>query len=171
MAADEDPKNICPGGAVMAQEMLVDNLVVSIGSKEVEREELSGRISPVLEHRKMDHVTLELPEFQSITKPGRVKRYGSLQHLQYNSLSAAEKKKVDQIRKRNKKSLKSPVHSELEDRSLSDSDLKIRWENGIREAKETIAVGRKVGMEFIGDEREIIHELVNLELGNHSKTY
>ncbi|KAL4348545.1 hypothetical protein GQ457_17G004780 [Hibiscus cannabinus] len=112
--ADEDPKNISPGGAVMAQEMLVDNLVVSIGSKEVEREELSGRISPVLEHRKMDHVTLELPEFQSITKPGRVKRYGSLQHLQYNSLSAAEKKKVDRIRKRNKKSLKSPVHSELE---------------------------------------------------------
>ncbi|KAK8982515.1 hypothetical protein V6N11_046435 [Hibiscus sabdariffa] len=71
-AADEDPKNICPGGAVMAQEMLVDNLVVSIGSKEVEREELSGRISPVLEHRKMDHVTLELPEFQSITKPAKL---------------------------------------------------------------------------------------------------
>ncbi|KAK8511115.1 hypothetical protein V6N12_033396 [Hibiscus sabdariffa] len=82
-AADEDPKNICPGGAVMAQEMLVDNLVVSIGSKEVEREELSGRISPVLEHRKMDHVTLELPEFQSITKPGRVKRVWNCRFVVY----------------------------------------------------------------------------------------
>ncbi|KAK8609526.1 hypothetical protein V6N13_061974 [Hibiscus sabdariffa] len=59
-ADDEDPNNLSPGGAVMAQEVLVDNHVILIGSKEVEREELSGRISPVLEHREKDHVTLEV---------------------------------------------------------------------------------------------------------------
>ncbi|KAK8639137.1 hypothetical protein V6N13_137530 [Hibiscus sabdariffa] len=73
-AVVEDPNNLSPGGVVMAQEVLMENLVVSIGSKEAEREEISGRISPVLEHQEMDHVTLELPEFQTKTKPGRVKR-------------------------------------------------------------------------------------------------
>ncbi|KAK8589085.1 hypothetical protein V6N12_023491 [Hibiscus sabdariffa] len=61
-AADEDTNNLSLGGDVMAQEVLVDNLV-SLRSKAIEREELSGRITPVLEHREMDHVTLDLPEF------------------------------------------------------------------------------------------------------------
>ncbi|KAK8508311.1 hypothetical protein V6N12_019490 [Hibiscus sabdariffa] len=44
------------------------------GPKAVEREELSGRISSILEHREMDHVTLDLPKFQLTTKQVRVKR-------------------------------------------------------------------------------------------------
>ncbi|KAK8678209.1 hypothetical protein V6N13_143717 [Hibiscus sabdariffa] len=62
-AVDEDPNSLSPGDAVMAQEVLVDNLIVSIGSKAVEREELSEKILSVLEHQEMDHVTLNYHSF------------------------------------------------------------------------------------------------------------
>ncbi|KAK9009640.1 hypothetical protein V6N11_036170 [Hibiscus sabdariffa] len=155
------------GTLVLPELQQKTNPVESSGFIAGESVELCGRKLTFMDHQEVESCSFDLPEFQQKSKPARVKRYGSLQHFQYKDLSAAEKKKLERYRKRKKKGLKFPEQSEIEGRSLSDSDLKTRWENGIKEAKETLEVGKKVGIEFIGDEQEIILDLVNLELGNH----
>ncbi|KAK8999279.1 hypothetical protein V6N11_070455 [Hibiscus sabdariffa] len=166
---DEEPNwwFVTRGTLVLPDLQEKTNPVESSGFIAGESVELCGRKLTFMDHQEVEPCSFDLPEFQQKFKPARVKRYESLQHFQYKDPSAAEKKKLEPNRKRNKKGLKFLEQSEIEGRSLSDSDLKTRWENGIKEAKETLEVGKKVGIEFFGDEQEIIHDLVNLELGNH----
>ncbi|KAK8557258.1 hypothetical protein V6N13_013533 [Hibiscus sabdariffa] len=72
----------------------------------------------------LESLTLPLSEFLHHPKSERVKRYGSLNEFQLKALSTAERKKLDRTRKRNKKEAKLIEISELEGRSLTDSDLK-----------------------------------------------
>ncbi|KAK9000819.1 hypothetical protein V6N11_081303 [Hibiscus sabdariffa] len=64
--------------------------------------------------------------------------------------------------------LKSPdlakdTNSKLLGRSLSDSDLRNKWERARKEAKETLDMGEKYGLTIIGKEEEALKDLSVLE--------
>ncbi|KAL4310381.1 hypothetical protein GQ457_01G002430 [Hibiscus cannabinus] len=54
--------------------------------------------------------------------------------------------------------------SELSGRSLSDSDLLARRDILIKEARETLKLGKKVGMQILGDEQEVVNELLGSDV-------
>ncbi|KAK8568278.1 hypothetical protein V6N12_006834 [Hibiscus sabdariffa] len=54
--------------------------------------------------------------------------------------------------------------SELEGRSLSDSDLQTRWDIATKEAEKVVEMGAKLGVQFIGPMEEVIREIVELEM-------
>ncbi|KAL4387841.1 hypothetical protein GQ457_09G016630 [Hibiscus cannabinus] len=65
----------------------------------------------------------------------------------------------------------SSIHSrllkwglELSGKSLSDSDIKSRVSILVKEAKQVLNLGKKIGITIVGDENEAIKELVSLEL-------
>ncbi|KAL4347288.1 hypothetical protein GQ457_17G014850 [Hibiscus cannabinus] len=92
---------------------------------------------------------MEFPEFQvSIKQKGR-KRYGSLFDLQDQVLSKAEKKKK---RSGPKKKVESNLTaSELDVRSLTDSDLQTRKNILTLEARKVLELGKDLGIQFQGD--------------------
>ncbi|KAL4333298.1 hypothetical protein GQ457_07G006820 [Hibiscus cannabinus] len=95
-----------------------------------------------------------------------VKKYGSLWDLQDRELSNIEKKRRDRgVRrnKRNKKISEDIQGLELSGRSLSDSDLRIKWERAKLEAKATLELGKKIGMSIRGSKEEAVRELSLLE--------
>ncbi|KAL4291654.1 hypothetical protein GQ457_14G003620 [Hibiscus cannabinus] len=53
--------------------------------------------------------------------------------------------------------------SELENRSLTDSDLFAQQSFLIREARKTLELGKSVGFQFHGPEDEIVREIAQLE--------
>ncbi|KAK8578610.1 hypothetical protein V6N13_100438 [Hibiscus sabdariffa] len=106
----------------------------------------------------------DLPEFHSSFKApsSRVKRYGSLFELQDKALTEAERRKRDRAKKRVKNKDKENEVSELEGRSVTDSDMQARRDVLLTEAKKTLAVGKSLGIDIIGDENEAVEELVLL---------
>ncbi|KAK8549211.1 hypothetical protein V6N13_008888 [Hibiscus sabdariffa] len=95
----------------------------------------------------------ELSELQYLTKVSKKKerKIGSLSKIQDRFLSDVEKRKRDRVKKRLKK---EETISELEGRSITYSDIEARREILLKEAQNTLAVGKTVGIDFIGDEQE-----------------
>ncbi|KAK8985427.1 hypothetical protein V6N11_068683 [Hibiscus sabdariffa] len=91
------------------------------------------------------------------------KRYGSLSAIQEKGISEADRRLRVRAKKRVKKKGKSEEASELEGRSISDSDMKARRNFLLAEAIKTIEVGKTIGIEFIGDENEVVKDLIALE--------
>ncbi|KAL4366490.1 hypothetical protein GQ457_05G033220 [Hibiscus cannabinus] len=98
-------------------------------------------------------------------KRGRgTKKFGSLLELQNKSITASERRKMDKAlrsRKWNKQFLKE---TKLSGKSLSDSDIKSRVSVLVKEAKQVLNLGKKIGVTIVGDENEVIKDLVSLEL-------
>ncbi|KAK8548775.1 hypothetical protein V6N12_061681 [Hibiscus sabdariffa] len=69
------------------------------------------------------------------------KRYGSLWDQQEKVLSISDKKKRDRSWK-SKKDSQQLQNSELSGQSLSDSDLRNKWERARKEAKDTLDMGK-----------------------------
>ncbi|KAK8514638.1 hypothetical protein V6N12_057536 [Hibiscus sabdariffa] len=78
------------------------------------------------------------------------------------ALSKLERKKRDRENRRSKQAGNSSPPVEVEGRSLSDSDLNLRRDILIREAKKTLQVGKSIGIQFRGDENEAVEELANI---------
>ncbi|KAK8697571.1 hypothetical protein V6N13_113712 [Hibiscus sabdariffa] len=78
------------------------------------------------------------------------------------ALSKLERKKRDRAKRRFKQAWNSFPPVEVEGRSLSDSDLQIRRDILIREAKMTLQVGKTISIQFRGDENEAVEELTNI---------
>ncbi|KAK8633866.1 hypothetical protein V6N13_014701 [Hibiscus sabdariffa] len=97
-----------------------------------------------------------LPELQYLTKVSKKKerKIGSLSKIQDMFLSEAEKRKRDCVKKCLKKKEIEETLSELEGRSIMDSNIEARREILLKEAQITLAVGKTVGIDFIGDEQE-----------------
>ncbi|KAK8693995.1 hypothetical protein V6N13_071559 [Hibiscus sabdariffa] len=89
-------------------------------------------------------------------------KYGSMLAIQEGSLTEAEKRRRDRARRRQKKKDKGESPSELEGRSISDSDIQARKEILLLEAQRTLEVGKKVGIEFIGNKKAVKEELIAL---------
>ncbi|KAK8569712.1 hypothetical protein V6N13_046758 [Hibiscus sabdariffa] len=83
--------------------------------------------------------------------------------IQDKVLNEAERKKRDRTIKKLKKKEKFSEKPELEGRSLSDPDLKARWDFCTNEAKRALKVGKDLGIQIRGDENEVVDELTRLE--------
>ncbi|KAL4341818.1 hypothetical protein GQ457_08G022360 [Hibiscus cannabinus] len=104
-----------------------------------------------------------LPEFHvsSSIVNSKGRRYGSMLAIQEGSLTEAEKRKRDRARRRQKKKVKGESPSELEGRSISDSDIQARKEILLLEAQRTLEVGKKVGIDFIGNKEAVKEKLID----------
>ncbi|KAK9006017.1 hypothetical protein V6N11_035071 [Hibiscus sabdariffa] len=50
------------------------------------------------------------------------------------------------------------METEIDGRSLSDSDQKAIWSRHSKESRKTLKLGKKLGLQFIGDEEELEKE-------------
>ncbi|KAL4383355.1 hypothetical protein GQ457_15G025870 [Hibiscus cannabinus] len=100
----------------------------------------------------------EMEPFKLIKKGKKGKRYSSLLELQDKKITEAEKKK------RNKAMRRQNLNKKNLDISLSDSDLLARRDILIKEARETLKLGKKVGMQILGDEQEVVNELLGSDV-------
>ncbi|KAL4369078.1 hypothetical protein GQ457_05G035620 [Hibiscus cannabinus] len=100
------------------------------------------------------------------------KKYGSLLAIQDKVLSKADRKKRDRAKKRIKTKGKDLERMELEGNSITDSDMQVRRNALLEEAKKTLAIGKVVGIEIIGDEAQALEELEKSErLGQKNRSY
>ncbi|KAK8549673.1 hypothetical protein V6N13_073453 [Hibiscus sabdariffa] len=98
----------------------------------------------------------ELLELLYLTKIPKKKerKFGSLSKIQDRFLSEAEKRKRDRIKKRLKKKEIEETVSELEGRLITNSDIEAMRDILLKEAINTLTVGKTVGIKFIADEQE-----------------
>ncbi|KAK8975372.1 hypothetical protein V6N11_057466 [Hibiscus sabdariffa] len=94
------------------------------------------------------------------------KRYGSLWDIHDKALTDLERKKKVRACRKNKICKKSLEISELSGRSLSDSDLSSRWDILTKKARKTLKFGKKIGLQIVGNEEEVVEELMNLEFAS-----
>ncbi|KAL4297267.1 hypothetical protein GQ457_12G031290 [Hibiscus cannabinus] len=107
----------------------------------------------------------ELNEVQEGRRRGKKDRkFGSLLELQNRSISISERRKRDKMLRSRKLSKQLMEETELSGKSLSDSDIKSRCSILIKEAREVLKLGKKIGVEIVGDENEVVQELVSLEI-------
>ncbi|KAL4339722.1 hypothetical protein GQ457_08G036010 [Hibiscus cannabinus] len=105
----------------------------------------------------------ELETLDCSRKTKSKKRYGSLLEFQDRVLSRVEKSRRDRNLRRNKISKSELEHSDLSGRSISDSDLHAKWVLATKEAKESLKLGKKLGMKVQGNESEVVRELTLIE--------
>ncbi|KAL4366796.1 hypothetical protein GQ457_05G019050 [Hibiscus cannabinus] len=91
------------------------------------------------------------------------KKYGSLLSFQDKALSSLERKKRDKAMRKYKKKIMSLDTSELEGRSLTDSDIKNHSKILTREVRKGIKLGKSLGIQFQGDGEEVVREMSLLE--------
>ncbi|KAL4271259.1 hypothetical protein GQ457_13G026050 [Hibiscus cannabinus] len=106
----------------------------------------------------------ELEERKGKKKGKETKKFGSLLELQNKSITAGERRKRDKSLRSRKWSKQFLEETELSGKSLSDSDIKSRVSILVKEAKQVLNLGKKIGITIVGDENEAIKELVSLEL-------
>ncbi|KAK8609495.1 hypothetical protein V6N13_061943 [Hibiscus sabdariffa] len=139
----------------------VDEVSFSDGEGATRR---SGKSKDTNSERAISRVgsNFELPEFHNMFKASRIRKkiFGSLFDIQDKGLSDADKRKRDRVRKRLKKKGKLEETTELEGYSVTDSDMRARRNLLLAEATKTLEVGKLVGIEFIGDENEVVQDLI-----------
>ncbi|KAL4282863.1 hypothetical protein GQ457_16G008650 [Hibiscus cannabinus] len=91
------------------------------------------------------------------------KKYASLFDLQDEVLSIKEKRKRDRTIKKSKKLGKENSSFHSSRHSPSESDI-IQNQRILKSAKKAMEIGNKVGIQFIGDEEEILEDFVRAEL-------
>ncbi|KAK8623798.1 hypothetical protein V6N13_065161 [Hibiscus sabdariffa] len=139
----------------------VDEVSFSDGEGATRR---SGKSKDTNSERAVSRVgsDFELPEFHNMFKASRIrkKRFGSLFDIQDKGLSDVDRRKRDRVRKRLKKKGKLEETTELEGYSVTDSDIRARRNLLLAEATKTLEVGKLVGIEFIGNENEVVQDLI-----------
>ncbi|KAL4346807.1 hypothetical protein GQ457_17G025350 [Hibiscus cannabinus] len=114
--------------------------------------EAQGEVDTLYSFRELDSEFAGKKEKKNRT----AKKFGSLWELQGRALSKTERKKRDRTlgcKKINKEDLQD---SELSGRSLSDTDLRGKWEQAKKEARRTLELGKKFGLKIKGSEEEAI---------------
>ncbi|KAL4280915.1 hypothetical protein GQ457_03G023920 [Hibiscus cannabinus] len=91
------------------------------------------------------------------------KKYESLRNLQDGVLSEAERKKRDRIlRKLKRKGWEEYSSGEIDEASLTSSDLCGRWKLLTRKATKLLEFGSRVGFQVEGDMNEAVSELARV---------
>ncbi|KAK8549479.1 hypothetical protein V6N13_027231 [Hibiscus sabdariffa] len=86
-------------------------------------------------------------------------KFCSLLELKNRSISISERRKRDKMLRSRKLSKQLMEETELSGKSLSDSDIKSRCSILIKEAREVLKLGKKIGVEIVGDENEVVQDL------------
>ncbi|KAL4291642.1 hypothetical protein GQ457_14G009450 [Hibiscus cannabinus] len=136
-----------------------NNLTRSPGCREEEcRLTSEGEDFTLSEH---EHSEAQIP-VKPVKQKGK-KKYGSLRSLQDRVLSEADRKKRDRaLRKLKRKGWEENAYGEIDEASLSSSDLRGRWKLMTRDATELLNFARKVGFHIEGDTNEAISELARV---------
>ncbi|KAL4364149.1 hypothetical protein GQ457_04G012440 [Hibiscus cannabinus] len=92
------------------------------------------------------------------------KKYGSIRDIQNQSISEFEKRRRDRVFKKSSWSKEQLEDTELSGKSLSDSDINYRVSMIVKEVKQILDVGKRIGVNFVGNENEVINDLVDIEL-------
>ncbi|KAK8585592.1 hypothetical protein V6N13_050569 [Hibiscus sabdariffa] len=103
-------------------------------------------------------------EFKGRRWKGKGRKFGSLLDLQNQSISDIERKRRDIALKKKNWGKDSFEETELSGKSLSDSDINNRVSTIIKEAKQVLRMGEKIGVKFVGNEDDVINDLVEIEL-------
>ncbi|KAK8636807.1 hypothetical protein V6N13_064244 [Hibiscus sabdariffa] len=104
---------------------------------------------------------LFFPKFEQ--KKDSKRRYGSLMRFQDKVISSADRKKRDRAFRCEKKILKEGNDLELSGKSLIDSNLVAHSKILIKRAKETLKLGKSVGIRIDGNKEEAIGDLARFE--------
>ncbi|KAE8732763.1 hypothetical protein F3Y22_tig00001732pilonHSYRG00047 [Hibiscus syriacus] len=125
--------------------------------------------SIIKENSGIEHVEgacedVSLFPYQFMKKKKKVKKFGSLLDIQGKVLSKAERRMRDRALKSAKVKKSDLLASELSGTSLSDSDLKKRWDAAYFEAEETLAAAKLLGIKFAGHDSKVIEEFVSFEM-------
>ncbi|KAL4377289.1 hypothetical protein GQ457_02G032610 [Hibiscus cannabinus] len=107
---------------------------------------------------------VELEERKGKRRKEKTKKFGSLLEIQNKSITVSERRKRDKALKRKKWSKHCMEESELSGKSLSNSDINSRVSILVKEAKQVLKLGKKIGVNFAGDENEVVKDLVELEM-------
>ncbi|KAK5818716.1 hypothetical protein PVK06_023660 [Gossypium arboreum] len=91
------------------------------------------------------------------------KRIMSMQAIQDGVLSSKEIQRRDRNRRKGKSSAEPGSEDKVVNLSLSDSELSNRRKVILREVKQTWEVGKKLGLRVLGEERDVIEEIMRLE--------
>lgn len=86
-----------------------------------------------------------------------------MQAIQDGVLSSKEIQRRDRNRRKGKSSAEPGSEDKVVNLSLSDSELSNRRKVILREVKQTWEVGKKLGLRVLGEERDVIEEIMRLE--------
>ncbi|KAL4377115.1 hypothetical protein GQ457_02G032860 [Hibiscus cannabinus] len=89
----------------------------------------------------------------------RAKKYGSLLDIQNKSISDKERRRRDKALKKRSWCKENLDRTELSGKSLSDTDINNRVSKIINEAKQVLKLGKKIGVNFLGEENDVINDL------------
>ncbi|KAE8676761.1 hypothetical protein F3Y22_tig00111582pilonHSYRG01032 [Hibiscus syriacus] len=92
-------------------------------------------------------------------KEGKIKKYSSIKKIQGKYGVTQGKIRNCRVKKIHRKELSEEELTELEGRSLSDSDLQERWQRKKSEARKTLQIGRELGIQFKGSEEALVKEI------------
>ncbi|KAK8557150.1 hypothetical protein V6N13_013426 [Hibiscus sabdariffa] len=90
----------------------------------------------------------------------KARKFGSLVDLQNQVLSGTERLNRDEALRKAGVSREQLQCSELSGKSLSDSDIKAKVSSLFSEARK---IGKKIGIQIVGEEKEAIQELVQIQ--------
>ncbi|KAL4363278.1 hypothetical protein GQ457_04G006140 [Hibiscus cannabinus] len=122
------------------------------------------RVDSLNSHKPNDDCPISFnPKEDTGKSSNKGKRYGSLANLQDKVISSLERKRRDRGWRKTKKGGVDINSSELEGRSLSDSDLRTRRDFQIKEARKTLEVGNELGIKFLGPAQDVINAICSLE--------
>ncbi|KAK8637070.1 hypothetical protein V6N13_064500 [Hibiscus sabdariffa] len=122
------------------------------------------RVNSLNSHKPNDDCPITINPKEDTGKSSKKgKRYGSLANLQDKVISSFERKRRDRGWRKIKKGGVDITSSELEGRSLSDSDLRTRRDFQIKEARKTLEVGNELGVKFLGPAQDVINDICSLE--------
>ncbi|KAL4376870.1 hypothetical protein GQ457_02G039660 [Hibiscus cannabinus] len=94
----------------------------------------------------------------------KAKKYGSILDIHNQSISEFERRRRDKALKKMSWSKEQMEDTELSGKSLSDSDINYRVSMIVKEARQIVGLGKRIGVNFVGDENEVINDLVDIEL-------
>ncbi|KAK8573743.1 hypothetical protein V6N13_009831 [Hibiscus sabdariffa] len=107
-------------------------------------------------------------EIEGIKRKKRGKKsrkFGSMIEMQNKVIFENERIIRDKALRNGSVGKKALKKSELSGRSLSDSDIKARVSTLVNEARQIVKLGKKIGVQIVGNEDDVIQELVLLESG------
>ncbi|KAL4324137.1 hypothetical protein GQ457_11G030450 [Hibiscus cannabinus] len=106
----------------------------------------------------------ELEDIKGERRKMRAKKYGSLLDIQNKSISDKERRRRDKALKKRSWCKENLDRTELSGKSLSDTDINNRVSKIINEAKQVLKLGKKIGVNFLGEEKDVINDIVDIEL-------
>ncbi|KAK8567247.1 hypothetical protein V6N12_005843 [Hibiscus sabdariffa] len=108
------------------------------------------------------HANKEIIQFEVVQSPKSIEVTGRVAEL--SSLDNFGELETIPSKIRSKNKVEDIQDSILSGGSLSDSDIRLKWEWARKDARSTLAFGKRIGLSIHGNEEEVVNELTLLEV-------